>query len=472
MKVESINISNYKSIENLILNLTENKDNSYTYSLIGVNEAGKSSILKGIGLFDSPESVKISQKDFLDKVKSIYISLTYIIDDNEIEEIARILSETKDLDVSNEYEVKKIVYKISYIYNDIKIPKIEIFLIENDKEQEVSESHTELINFIKSRLHKIIFWTADEKHLISNPINLQSFANDPSNISIPLRNCFKLEKIENIQEKINLLNDSTEREKLRDILGDTVTKHIKRVWPNHPIQISFDISDGLIYFHVKDENGNGKSKTADQRSDGFKQFISFLLTVSAENMNYDLINTIILLDEPESHLHPTAQEYLLKELTEITKGNNNIVIFATHSNYMIDKNCLSRNWKVSKPVDITQVEKYDDKQSSYASVNYEVFGISSSDYHNELYDKLRELFSDTHSIEDLGILKFDEKYFIQEKNLQKEYNFKQEKNRVTLPTYVRNCTHYPSNKTDKFNDQLEESIKYLDSCLKNKIEKS
>jgi len=53
-----------------------------------------------------------------------------------------------------------------------------------------------------------------------------------------------------------------------------------------------------------------------------------LLTISAESATNQLSNSFLLLDEPETHLHPQAQEYLKDELIKITRNDaNNIVFF-------------------------------------------------------------------------------------------------------------------------------------------------
>jgi predicted ATP-dependent endonuclease of OLD family len=44
---------------------------------------------------------------------------------------------------------------------------------------------------------------------------------------------------------------------------------------------------------------------------------------------YETLNKVILLDEPETHLHPSGQKYLRNELLKISE--NNLVIYATHS---------------------------------------------------------------------------------------------------------------------------------------------
>ena len=166
-----------------------------------------------------------------------------------------------------------------------------------------------------------------------------------------------------------------------------------------------------------------------------------------------------MLDEPETHLHPKAQEFFLEELIEISKSNDNIIFFATHSNYFIDKNFLERNFKVSKTGDSTKIEQFDDKLSTYASVNYDVFDIMSTDYHNELYS----LAQDLSGIEETN--KFDNKIKEIIKRTPK-INYKHTNSRkfdCTLPTYIRHQIHHPENKLNsKYKEsELEDSILIL-----------
>lgn len=271
--------------------------------------------------------------------------------------------------------------------------------------------------------------------------------------------------VDDIQTRVSsIAGDSTEKEELEEQLGEAVTSHILKVWPNHPIKITFNIDSNLISFHVKDTNVKGRAKTAGQRSDGFKQFISFLLTVSAEDRNEELKNYLILLDEPETHLHPKAQEDFLSELKKITTNDrDNIVIFATHSNYMIDKTKLSRNFKVTKEKDSTSIETIDTKNATYASVNYEVFGIPTSDYHSELYGKLHQKFQDADTTDDKRekILEFDKGFLQGIHKLANDKPWKGKAKQVTLSTYIRNCIHHSDNGDTYTQEELKKSIEFM-----------
>lgn len=482
MKLETITIKNYRSIEEITFNITQLEDGTFTYGLIGVNEAGKSTILKALALKDGLKNEKGEKlplaKDFKDKNRDIEIDYFYLMDEDEQNEAKENLANSSpDINFSD-VDLSKIRYSASFTFNTPSetLEEIEILNIDDTNEQKTI-FEDQLRTFISQKTHQSIFWTAEDRYLISQPINLTQFSDAPDDVSIPLKNCFALAGIvgqEAIKNRISLINDSTEREQLKNELGEKVSGHINKAWPKHPIKITFDISDGLINFHVHDEGVKGRAKTADQRSDGFKQFVSFLLTVSAQNKNDELSNSILLLDEPETHLHPQAQEDLLTELIKITnKQKNNIVFFATHSNYMIDKEDLSRNYKIFKnpnkktEKEKTEKEQFDKKASTYASVTYQVFDIASTDYHNELYSKLHEIFQDA-DMEDekrSHLLNFDDNFFVKDKKLPKDKPWKGSPKQITLPTYIRNCIHHSDNGDTYKDEDLRKSIELMISYL-------
>lgn len=463
MKLKSIDINNYRSIDNLMFEFEELPDKSNTYALIGINEAGKSSFLQALGLLD--EHVKPTASDLQDKSKPISVTYHY---EQTVESIKECVSAIKEKfpDIKlDSRKLKNVEVVVDYSLPELAQQKSITFTDITDSIEEKNEIQTLLVDAVYQNTHHSVYWSYDEKHLITKPINLSEFAADPKSISTPLKRCFELcgyetdEKIQNIIKEIS--SDSTEREQLRESLGEEVTALIKGIWENHNITITFDISGDQIAFHVKD--GAKKAKTASQRSDGFKQFVSFLINVSSQKKSETLINTLVLLDEPETHLHPQAQEYFLRELITLTRSDNNICIFATHSNYMIDKTHLARNYKVVKNGnEQTEITQFSEQISTYASVNFEVFGILDESYHNELYDALRQKFVDTQDkIETIGIRPFDQQFFVNDKKLKKSYPEKGKTKQVTLPTYIRNCVHYPENKKSDFSKKLRESIELM-----------
>jgi predicted ATPase len=492
MKLQKITIENYRSIEELTFQIEE-RNQTFTYSLIGINESGKSSFLAAISLVDA--GAVVYPRDFFDENKAIKITLKYILEQTEIKELHKHLLERgfdktivsrikiKDVDVGvvfgSENSYARVNFEsINFLGSQISSD----YFFDGTKPQKKAADQTiddfdysdyfqkYLPNYFYKKSHYVTFWKSDAKHLIGEKVDLEKFALNPEEISIPLYNCFRLAEIEDIKTEIEKIkNDASRRQNLQDKLGDKVTLHIKKVWPNHPVKIKFNIDNMLLEFLVEDDEVKYKTKTTAQRSDGFKQFVSFLLTISAEHRINALSRSLLLLDEPETHLHPKAQEFLRDELIALSRNKeNNIVFFATHSNYMIDRENLARSYKVEKKGNNkTSITPIKGGIVSYAEVNYDVFGIASTDYHNELYGHLQELSSKM-TIED-----FDD--YLESNQIPKSKTYvKINKDGTTttfdvpLPTYIRNMIHHPENKKNiPYTDsELEKSIKIMTE-LKN-----
>lgn len=477
MKLTSLTIKNFRSIEDETFNVVE-IDGTHTFTLIGINESGKSSFLKAVSLVDNDDEKVIFPKDYFEETEPISVVLNYGLETQEEKDLKNALTEKGfEKDILSKIKIEKVSVCADFepaanapkkVFDRITFQQkvFDDYTLLGDKPAKKDPQQTQedfdIEKYFEAHLpkyfwkiaHRIVFWKSDSKHLINEQINLDAFAADPENTSIPLINCFELAGVEQdgiAAQVAKLKTDPAEINNLQEKLGDKVTAHIKKVWPNHPVKIKFQINNSLLSFLVEDEKVKYKSKTTEQRSDGFRQFISFLLTISAESATNQLSNSLLLLDEPETHLHPQAQEYLKDELIKITRNDeNNIVFFATHSNYMIDKEHIERCFRVSKQSNRkTKLEKFQTGQKSYAEVNYEVFDIASSDYHNELYGYL----------EDVDKTKLD--------GLDKKKKWENKKTNgtedVSLATYIRHSIHHPENTLNtKFTpEELRESIEIL-----------
>ncbi len=463
MNLESICIENFRSIDKLELKPSTLSDGSLAFGLIGVNESGKSSLLKAIAWWGGNYAAE--PRDVRDGAEYASVRLIYSVNPEEIEKIRRVVVEGS-VDLANAlanlkcfgYEVQR-----SRLVH-IAVKKYVAILHSG----ECVDLPVELIFDLD--FHSTIFWTAEDRYLISQPIELTSFAAQPERVSIPLSNCFSLaglKRPEEIQSRIILASqDAAENQLLCQQLGEAVTDHIKRIWPGHPVTITFVINAGAIHFLVNDDGVRARAKTTDQRSDGFKQFISFLLTISVQNRNEDLHNAILLLDEPETHLHPKAQESLLRELIDITCGGRGVLVyFATHSGFMIDKQCIERNFKIAKTGCGTVASAFQGDFSTFASINYEVFEVISNDYHSELYGKLHERFIARGEKGADKQRSFDERFFREELGLLMEYPLRGVANSATLCTYVRNCINHPEANNKFSSDNLRESINIMRKAI-------
>lgn len=112
----------------------------------------------------------------------------------------------------------------------------------------------------------------------------------------------------------------------------------------------------------------------ERRSDGFKRFFTFLLMISARTRTKDLNGAIYLHDEPEIGLHPSGAKHLRDELIRISKDN--IVVFSTHSIHMIDKELPERHLVVKKDDEITRVLLAENSAIAEEEVLFQALGTS------------------------------------------------------------------------------------------------
>lgn len=475
MKLDRIDISNYRSIESLQLEIKP-VNGSNTFALLGINESGKSSFLQALSLV---ESGQISHPlDYFNQKEEVYVQLCYTLTKEEKEALQKHLVDEEGFpeELAKKVDVTKVYIIVDYAPNSAqtkeKYQSVELKtksfsdytntpqgVVKRTEESQVAfnlEQYFEdtLSDYFLQITHKVVFWRSSPQYLILDEIDLPTFATTPEQTSIPLVNCFRLAGIEidEIRTTVDGLISSATINNLQEKLSELVTEHINKVWPEHPINVKFQISSNKISLLIEDEGVKFKVKTTGQRSDGFRQFISFLLTLSVENHNGELENTILLIDEPEAHLHPPAQINLLNELIEITSNKrNNIVFFATHSNYLIDKKNLDRCYRVVKQDNHkTMLNKIEKSASTYAEVNYEVFNIPTTDYHNELYGYLEDVYKTK-----LNSLSKDKKWKNAAKGGAEED--------VSLSRYIRHSIHHPENDLNRMytDKQLVKSIEIL-----------
>lgn len=163
MRAKSIVIKNFRSIENVEICLSQT-GSFHTYGLIGVNEAGKSSILNALKIFHDLEVT--NPKDFRDKTKPIEVTVEFAINNSEWEELqakeAEKLGDLLTISIASNLLTVKIFYKKEFDVDDEWTALIEC---NGYEPKQISFDHLS---------YDVNFWTADKKYLISQPIDLLS----------------------------------------------------------------------------------------------------------------------------------------------------------------------------------------------------------------------------------------------------------------------------------------------------------
>ncbi|MBQ9266966.1 MAG: AAA family ATPase [Clostridia bacterium] len=192
---------------------------------------------------------------------------------------------------------------------------------------------------------------------------------------------------------------------------------------------------------------------------GYEMIFSLLYSYYLSKQNGKKM--IILIDEPELHLHPKIQEKFIDFLIDISKDVQ--VIATTHSPIIIKQLLQNEFVKIIIVKKDCSYSEIGEKKLSYNSaneINYLAFDFPTEEYHNELYEKLKNQYGSNKSIKD-----FDKDFFISTKGETKSYPWKGNVNEVSLHTFVRNQIHHQAENGKATVVNLEKSITDMRSYL-------
>ena len=229
---------------------------------------------------------------------------------------------------------------------------------------------------IRKNLPDVLFWEYNEANFLPDSVSIEAFLQNPDSCA-PLRNMFTLAQINNITESLGHARDRTPNQFQNYLsrIASKTTEHFRKVWKEYQnIEFSLNLNADLIVPGIKEEN----TYDFTQRSDGFKRFVTFLLMVSANVETNRIRNALLIIDEPETSLHPSGARYLRDELINISKKN--YVVYSTHSIFMIDQGDIKRHYIVKKKNEITHVEpakesNITDEEVLYNALGYSVFSV-------------------------------------------------------------------------------------------------
>ncbi len=129
------------------------------------------------------------------------------------------------------------------------------------------------------------------------------------------------------------------------------------IWQQRKARLDLAIDGDYLRLWVADAV-DGSRVELEQSSKGFQWFLSFYIVFMTETLEGR--DTVLLLDEPGLHLHAAAQQGLLRVLARLSEKN--LVIYSTHSPFMIDLDALDtisvlaetpRGTKISEPTKTT-----------------------------------------------------------------------------------------------------------------------
>lgn len=401
MEIKKVIIDNFKSIDHIELDFDKVGD-SYTKIFVGINESGKSNILEALSYFKVPEN-NVSFDNFCNQkiedrdICSIVFELEYdpgtfwVLNEKkgkEPEINISLLNITKKVYLSVEakrfacsYDYDLVLLDNNLYMKEVPVPNqfggghsIKTSIVGEAKKDDncipltkeyVLQNFKNIIDdYVQKQEPVVSVWKASSEYILSN-VNLNVFSQNIDS-NKPLRNIFYLSGYKDqksITKAISKITVPTQKSILSSKLNKAINDYINKVWSNK-INIVIEITEtGFLTFLIKDqgvENEHNRFFITD-RSQGAQQFLSLILSLSLESESHERENELILIDEPETHLHPSGIRDLGRELLKI--GHNNYVFLATHSPFIIDKKHKERHFIVKKNkkaiTEVVRIKEYD-----------------------------------------------------------------------------------------------------------------
>lgn len=427
MKFSEFLIKNFKGIENVKVKLDKSPE-ANIYTLVGLNESGKTTILEAINFFNPNDKglsalelpgatikdynilIPISRRDNFND--TILIEVTLSLDK---EDYKKINSHANEKTLFREVKaVDKIKYHRNYRFKDskfteldsrwtgfegwLKTEQVKKYIQIDDKVY--SKDNTQLSTFCSSLIPSILYFpnflfdfpskiyletkaeaTAKETFYLELVQDILYSLENSSNIKTHLVDRIKSGDANDRRNLNSLLQKMSK--KVTDVVFEAWNRIFKREIKDTRIVINYSTdSEGLPYLEFEIEAQDGIYQI-NERSLGFRWFFIFLLFTQFRPFRKDTPQNIIyLFDEPASNLHSSAQKQLLKSFENLTK--NSKIIYTTHSHHLINPNWLESTYVVkNEGLKLEDTETYNIKKTNISIEPYRDFVINHP--HNTAY---------------------------------------------------------------------------------------
>lgn len=428
MKFTEFKIKNFKGIENVTINLDKSPD-ANIYTLVGLNESGKTTILEAINFFNPNDKglnalelpgatikdyniiIPISQRDNFND--TITLEVTIKLESDDLQKINEFTNENTPF--RQVKKVDKIKYYNHYHFKNSKFENIDArwdgfegWLKTEELEKYIAiyeingykNENLLLADFCNKLIPSILYFPNflfDFPSKIYLETKEEPTAKEKFYIELVQDILFSLENNSNIQThlvdriKSGDANDRRNLNSLRQKMGKKVTDVIFEAWNrifkreirDTRIIIDCDVdSEGLPFLQFEIEAQDGIYQI-NERSLGFRWFFIFLLFTQFRPFRKNTPQNIIyLFDEPASNLHSSAQKQLLKSFENLTK--NSKIIYTTHSHHLINPNWLESTYVVkNEGLKLEDPETYNIKKTNVSIEPYREFVINHP--HNTAY---------------------------------------------------------------------------------------
>ncbi len=375
MIYKSFEIEHYKGIEKVEISLKKND----LVLLLGLNESGKTTILKAIESFDYTNDPILKKKnDFYRSIrnksdvnsnKSAKITAHIEIDKAiKIEWFQKIIKEN-NLTTSDKQNIEGFLRELN---NKKEVIISRVFPFKNGNPKEPYYEFISDHPFIKNKISKTIakeilrhspyiIYFEDFKDIIPDKIFIKKendafnadwydvidglFYNTNKEYDIESYNKFfsksnpRFNDADTVLKRVNKTLNKAFSEKWKELSG---VKDIEQT------ELKFNPNARSKYFEISITDIDGTTFNVDERSKGALWYLSFLMKTEfrRKKLRLNLGRPIFLIDEPASNLHSTAQQNMIEDFQKLVEDTS--VIYSTHSQYLISLDNIKNTYVVKR----------------------------------------------------------------------------------------------------------------------------
>ena len=336
-KLKSITIKNYRSIggNSISINFPENQP----VILIGENNSGKTNIIRAIDILFGewhPKYKEFEDHDYFGRKGENKIVIKAVVSGflNKLGRFGEYSCSGFQLEKQKNSENKFVAIQKEndnenqYVSNELR-EELSTVLISSEQNLNYQLSYSTkytLLSKVTKAFHDKL--TSDEDRVNS------------------LKNLFQ--QILNIFDKVEEFKDF--KDKMSSITGELIQNM------THGLQLDFSAYDPSNYYKNLRvlPHENGQVRNFDELGTGQQQILALSFAHAYAKCFKNEKGLILIIDEPEAHLHPLAQKWLARTLYQMAKDGLQLLI-TTHSPYFIDLEFLEGIYLVRKENEMTYV---------------------------------------------------------------------------------------------------------------------
>ena len=254
-------------------------------------------------------------------------------------------------------------------------------------------------------------------------------------------------------------------------IATKISKVLKEQYGDGEVQFNFGLPEIDNFFKTGSLllSDNGITTSVSEKGTGMQRALALsLIQVYAGVLDTEEATPskpiMFFIDEPETFLHPKAQDKLIDSLNKISEKYQ--VFITTHSPYLFSKN----DDGVNSVSDKRKLNLFGTTSPTIGEINYIAFEVNSVEFHNELYGFVQAKAIDE---DEKNYYEKDFEKWLVDKDVAQDKNYHRllkngdiQQEQKTLPTFIRNIIHHPENLNNSYTvEELKESTKLLLNIL-------